>query len=89
MALDIRPGDEVLTTPYSFFATAGSISRVGAVPVFVDVEEKTFNLDVERMDEALARHPKVRAIIPVHLFGGCADMDPIVALGVGAGHPDH
>jgi dTDP-4-amino-4,6-dideoxygalactose transaminase len=80
MAFDIRPGDEVLTTPYTFFATAGAISRIGAVPVFVDVDERTFNLDANLIAGALAKHRKIRAMIPVHLFGGCADMDPICAM---------
>jgi dTDP-4-amino-4,6-dideoxygalactose transaminase len=79
MALDIQPGDEVLTTPYTFFATAGAISRAGAVPVFVDVAEHDFNIGVEAVEAALASRPTIKAIIPVHLFGGCADMDPIMA----------
>jgi dTDP-4-amino-4,6-dideoxygalactose transaminase len=87
LALEIGPGDEVLTTPYTFFATAGAISRIGAVPVFVDVEPQTFNLDVSLLATALDLHPKVRALMPVHLFGGCADMDPICELARQRGIP--
>jgi dTDP-4-amino-4,6-dideoxygalactose transaminase len=87
LALEIGPGDEVLTTPYTFFATAGAISRIGAVPVFVDVEEQTFNLDVNLAAKPLAAHPKIRALLPVHLFGGCADMDPICEMARERGIP--
>jgi dTDP-4-amino-4,6-dideoxygalactose transaminase len=80
LGIGILPGDEVLTTPYTFFATAGAIHRAGAVPVFVDIEESTFNMDMNLAAGLLARHPKVKAVIPVHLFGGCADMDPLCAM---------
>ncbi len=78
MALGIQPGDEVLCPAFTFFATAGAVSRLGAVPVFTDICPICFNLDVN--DARAKITPKTKAIIPVHLFGQCADMDPILAL---------
>lgn len=76
MAIDLRPGDEVVTSAYSFFATAGAVSRLGGVPVFVDIDAATFNLDPAAVEKAVTRRTK--AVIPVHLFGQSAEMRPLL-----------
>jgi len=84
MALNIKPGDLVLTTPFSFFATAGVIARLNAKPVFVDIDPDTYNMSPDALKQWFENHPeeaqRVKAIIPVHLYGQCADMDPVCDL---------
>ncbi len=78
MALDIKPGDEILTTPFTFVATTETIASLGAVPVYVDIDPKTFNMDVNKIEAKIT--PKTKAIMPVHLYGQPCDMDPIMEI---------
>ena len=107
MGLELGVGDLVLTTPYSFFATAGVVARLGARPVFVDIDPRSYNVDAHALAGWLEAHAgdlaRVKAILPVHLYGQCADLDPILevadrhgiavvedaAQAIGARYPSH
>ncbi len=85
MSCGVGEGDEVITTPFSFFATASAITRLGARPVFVDVDERTYNIRPSRVSEAITERTK--AIVPVHLYGQCAEMNPLIELSQARGIP--
>ena len=87
MGIGIKPGDEVICPSYTFFATAGSIHRLGAKPVFVDIDPTTYNMDVELVREAASRCTRLKAIVPVHLFGQTVDMKAYNQLGTELGVP--
>ena len=85
MSANICPGDLVVTSPYTFFSTAGSIARLGAIPVFVDIDIHTYNIDPEKLEKKIStlnaeERSRLKAIVPVHIFGQCADMEDIIAI---------